>query len=121
MHGIRRTFTLIASFSLFLNVLFAAAQDLPADLPRGKTLYQNHCAPCHGQTGRGEGPAAASLRIAPTNFHQFRFFLKSDEDLLRIIEYGMSFSPMHAWSDNLTEKQIVDVLAYVRMLSQEDN
>lgn len=112
---------IIMTISLLLSALSAAAQDLPADLVRGKTLYENHCATCHGMTGQGNGPAAASLRVAPANFHRFHSFLKSDEELLRTIEHGIVFSPMHAWSGSLTEEQMFDVLAYVRQLSQQDN
>jgi mono/diheme cytochrome c family protein len=110
---------LAAGFSLFLSAHSVAAQDIPADMNRGKALYQNHCATCHGQTGWGDGPTAASLTVTPANFHRFRSFLKSDEELLRTIEHGIVFSPMHAWSSSLTEGQMADVLAYVRLLSQE--
>ncbi|HEX7767900.1 MAG TPA: cytochrome c [Nitrospira sp.] len=119
MHKTSRTLGFAACISLLLGALPVAAQDLPADLPRGKALYQNHCATCHGQTGWGDGPTAASLRVAPANFHLFRSFLKSDEELLRTIEHGIVFSPMHAWTGSLTEGQMIDVLAYVRLLSQQ--
>jgi mono/diheme cytochrome c family protein len=119
MHKTSRTSVFAAGLSLLLSALSVAAQDLPADLHRGKALYQDHCATCHGQTGWGDGPTAASLRVAPANFHRFRSFLKSDEELLRTIEHGIVFSPMHAWTGSLTEGQMVDVLAYVRLLSQQ--
>lgn len=119
MHRISRILGLIAGASVLLTTLSVTAQDLLADLTRGKTIYQTHCSTCHGQTGWGDGPTAASLRVAPANFHRFRSFLKSDEDLLRTIEHGIVFSPMHAWSGNLTEGQMTDVLAYVRLLSQQ--
>ena len=51
-----RTFALVAGLSLFLNTVMVAAQDLPADLTRGKSLYQTHCATCHGLAGWGDGP-----------------------------------------------------------------
>ena len=31
----------------------------------GADLYRRHCAACHGASGRGDGPLAASLRIPP--------------------------------------------------------
>lgn len=121
MRSMHRTFALAAGLCLFLSTVPLSAQDLPADLTRGKTLYQTHCATCHGPAGRGDGPTAESLRVAPANFHRFRSFLKSDEELLRTIEHGVVFSPMHAWTGNLTEGQMIDVLAYVRQLSQQSN
>jgi mono/diheme cytochrome c family protein len=33
----------------------------------GKELYAAYCAACHGKEGRGDGPAAASLKVAPTD------------------------------------------------------
>ncbi len=68
---------------------------------------------------RGDGPDAGSLKVRPTNFHLFRSYLKSDEDLQRTIECGIVFAPMHAWQGELTENEIQDVLGYVRLLSQQ--
>lgn len=39
------------------------------DLARGARLYQANCAACHGDTGRGDGPAGAELDPPPTDFH----------------------------------------------------
>lgn len=40
----------------------------PELLARGKTVYQINCASCHGNTGHGDGPAAAALNPKPRNF-----------------------------------------------------
>jgi mono/diheme cytochrome c family protein len=82
-------------------------------------MYERHCRNCHGSGGRGDGPAAASLKIKPADFHRFRSFLKSDEELLRTIEHGVVFSPMHAWRGQLTDEEMQDILAHVRLLSQQ--
>jgi len=34
---------------------------------RGKVLFTKNCEPCHGATGRGEGPAALSMNPKPRN------------------------------------------------------
>ena len=95
------------------------AQDFPADVIRGKSVYERHCQRCHGAGGWGDGQDAAVLTVRPTNFHLFSSYLKSDEELQRIIEYGIVFSPMHAWQGELTENEIHDVLGYIRLLSQQ--
>ncbi|MEK9141736.1 MAG: cytochrome c [Nitrospirota bacterium] len=95
------------------------AQDYPPDITRGKAVYQRHCQDCHGLTGRGDGPAAASLKVPPADFQRFRSFLKSDEELLRTIEHGVVFSPMHSWRGQLTDGEMQDAVAYIRMLSQQ--
>ena len=97
---------------------FLHAQDFPADVARGKAVYERHCQRCHGPAGWGDGPDAASLTVRPANFHAFRSFLKSDEELLRTIEHGVVFSPMHSWRGQLTDGEMQDVVAYIRLLSQ---
>jgi hypothetical protein len=59
------------------------------------------------------------LTIPPANFHRPGSFLKSDESLLRMIEHGGVYSPMHAWRGRLTDGEMQDVLAYIRILSQD--
>ncbi|MDH4087328.1 MAG: cytochrome c [Nitrospira sp.] len=95
------------------------AQDYPPDITRGKAVYQHHCQDCHGLTGRGDGPAATSLKVPPADFQRFRSFLKSDEELLRTIEHGVVFSPMHSWRGQLTDGEMQDVVAHIRLLSQQ--
>jgi mono/diheme cytochrome c family protein len=98
---------------------FAHAQEYPSDTTRGKAVYQRHCEACHGAGGWGDGPDAKALKVAPANFHRFKSFLKSDEELLRTIEHGVVFSPMHSWRSQLTDGEMQDVVAYVRLLSQQ--
>lgn len=40
----------------------------PQSLAKGKELYLNHCAACHGKDGRGDGPAAAGMNPSPASF-----------------------------------------------------
>lgn len=89
---------------------FLMAQEFPADVNRGKTVYEQHCLRCHGVGGWGDGPEAGSLKVAPVNFHRFSSYLKSDEELQRAIEHGLVFSPMHSWQGRLTETEIRDVI-----------
>jgi mono/diheme cytochrome c family protein len=37
-------------------------------LTRGKMLYEKHCSVCHGEVGRGDGPAAVGLETRPASF-----------------------------------------------------
>lgn len=36
-------------------------------VPSGRALYLTNCASCHGETGRGDGPRAATLRRPPAD------------------------------------------------------
>ncbi len=95
------------------------AQEYPADVSRGKAVYERDCMTCHGPGGFGDGPNALLLTITPANFHRPGSFMKSDETLLRMIEHGGVFSPMHSWRGQLTDGEMQDVLAYIRLLSQQ--
>ncbi len=33
----------------------------------GKEMFNNYCAVCHGRHGKGDGPAAAALKVPPTD------------------------------------------------------
>jgi mono/diheme cytochrome c family protein len=101
---------------LFAPLLYA--QEYTADITRGKDVYQRHCQACHGVGGWGDGPDAKALKVAPANFHRFSSFLKSDEELLRTIEHGVVFSPMHSWRGQLTDGEMQDVVAFIRLLAQ---
>lgn len=95
------------------------AQGYPPDLPRGKAVYEHHCESCHGPNGYGDGPAGESLKVRPADFHRFRSLLKSDEEFLRTIEHGVVFSPMHSWRGQLTDDEMTDVVAYIRLFVQQ--
>jgi mono/diheme cytochrome c family protein len=102
---------------LFTPLLYA--QEYPADTTRGKAVYERHCQKCHGVGGWGDGPDGQTLKVAPANFHRVMSFLKSDEELLRTIEHGVVFSPMHSWRGQLTDGEMQDVVSYVRLLAQQ--
>ena len=44
----------------------AAKAPIPYSNPQsGEQMYKDYCAACHGQTGKGDGPAAAFLKAWP--------------------------------------------------------
>jgi mono/diheme cytochrome c family protein len=59
------------SISLLVGALVAAASYVDAadkgSVAWGKELFRNYCAPCHGEQGVGNGPAANSLKTAPSD------------------------------------------------------
>jgi mono/diheme cytochrome c family protein len=88
----------------------------------GKKLYLTYCASCHGDNGKGDGPAAQSLPVKPANhtagsvMNQF-----TDKFLMEIISKGGSAvgkSPMMpAWGGQFKENQLRDIVAYVRSIA----
>jgi mono/diheme cytochrome c family protein len=68
----------------------AAAAD-PAAQKQAEEIFANRCTPCHGQNGKGDGPASASLNPHPRNFHDGAWHKTvTDEHIDKIIQYGGS-------------------------------
>ncbi len=91
----------------------------------GQEVFQRvECWKCHGPSGRGNGPSAATLTddqnrpIAPYNFHDGTRFKcgTSDEDLYTIFMTGLDGTPMPSWSDNIKPDEAWDLVFYLRTL-----
>ncbi len=52
-----------------------------ASIAAGKTLWAQHCASCHGKTGKGDGNKAAQLETTPPDFTKAAFQSQSDGSL----------------------------------------
>ena len=100
-----------------------ATPGTPSD---GKTIYDAHCANCHGATGKGDGPASSLLTVRPRDFTLGRYKLRSTEsgavptndDLLRTIKSGMHGSAMPEWAPFLTDAQVQAVANYIKSFSR---
>src|SRR5438552_8665103 len=90
------------------------------DTVKGKAVYVKWCAGCHGETGAGDGPAAAYMLPRPRNFtgavYKIRTTasgqLPTDADLLRVIDEGLPGSAMPPWKGRLSDAERRDVLGY---------
>ena len=75
-----------------------APAQLP-DLKRGDALFQTNCAACHGATGHGNGPAAASLDPKPVNFtDRSRAQQRSVFALEQVIDQGIDGTAMQSFA-----------------------
>lgn len=71
----------------------------PPDLARGRVLYQQSCASCHGVAGHGDGPAAASMDPPPIDFHDLaRARQRSLYGLYNTITLGVAGTGMASFS-----------------------
>ena len=70
------------------------------DSRQGEKLFAQHCAGCHGQQGKGDGPLAKGMDPAPRNFHdELRMRQRSLYGLYNTITLGVRGTPMRAFND----------------------
>ncbi len=108
----------IGLMSVVALPLLATAQDQT----EGRKLYASYCASCHGEKGKGDGVAASSLPVKPKD-HTNGAVMNSmtDQALVDVISKGgggTGKSPfMPAWGTSLNEKQVRDIVIYIRTLA----
>ena len=85
----------------------AAGPALGADIAQGGRVYNTHCAACHGQQG-------VSIMPGAPNFARNERLIQPDMMLATAVRNGRNAMP--AYIGVLTEREIFDVVAYLRTL-----
>jgi mono/diheme cytochrome c family protein len=90
----------------------------------GQTLYEYYCYLCHGKTGNADGFNSYTLTTPPAKFADATFMAKiSDKQIKTVIKEGgpaLGLSPqMPIWGGVLKDKQVDDVLAFIRTLAKK--
>ena len=86
-----------------------------------KSNYAMYCSPCHGDTGKGNGPQAEAMEAPPRNHTDGNYLsTRTDDQLFKAIKGGgpaMGFtSSMPPFDNLLTEEEIKGMVKYVRTL-----
>lgn len=95
---------------------------IEGEAARGEPIYRKYCAACHGDTGKGDGPAGKRLRPPPYDLsNPIRMNGVTDWEIFTAIKeggqaVGKSFF-MTAWKGILNDQDIHDVAAFVRTLA----
>jgi mono/diheme cytochrome c family protein len=102
--------------------MMAAATPSPADgIAAGKQIFMQTCTPCHGEGGKGDGPASASLNPKPRDLTDPAYMQPlNDRYLYELISRGgiaMGKSPLMPAQPGLQPADISNVVAYVKTLS----
>jgi mono/diheme cytochrome c family protein len=78
----------------------------------GRQLYLANCAACHGDSGRGDGRAAADFKTRPTDLTDSDLADESVRSLMRKMVHTPR--PMPNFRDLLSEEQRREVASYVQ-------
>ena len=79
---------------------------------RGSLVFTRKCSGCHGASGKGDGPAAASLLISPRDLATARY---SDQAVSRFLWHGVPGSAMPDFHE-LPTGELRALVAYVQSL-----
>jgi len=101
--------------------------------PKAKKAFEEHCVPCHGPTGRGDGKLAnprsmapgefvSDIQPAPGDYGDAQFMNRfSDEFMGSLIRKGWvatmeskKFATMAPFSGNLSDQEIWHVVGFIR-------
>lgn len=96
----------------------------PATVERGQTLYKANCAACHGDSGKGDGPAAAVMKPPPTDHTNAAYMdTLTDEDMAKVIQMGGAVrgKPLMPSNPALKGDDLAALVAYTRSLSSSGN
>ena len=89
----------------------------PASLEAGEATYAQVCQACHGEGGRGDGPAGVALEPPPADL-VVHVPLHPESDLFRFIRDGIPGTGMAPLGGQLTEEQTWHVVNYIRTLEE---
>ncbi len=96
-------------------------QPQPGSRTGARGLYAEHCAVCHGATGKGDGPGARVLGHQMPDFTDADAMRQVDDRFLfEIIQKGGSqfgrSNAMPAWGMRLSDAEIRDLVTLIRSL-----
>lgn len=100
---------------------------LHGDAVHGEALYAKHCVACHAEDGMGAGKGTGvtlsrkrSFLVMPAAIANSGFqHAATDRMIKQIITAGRESSGMPAWGKQLSQKDIEDLVAYVRVLGSK--
>lgn|SRR3989338_5078888 len=87
----------------------------------GKDNFIANCSPCHGETGKGDGPLAETLGagVKPRNLGDAELLsARTDEFLFKVTKSGGAAvglsEAMPSWKETFTDIEIKQIIQYVR-------
>lgn len=89
----------------------------PRMLERGRALFAENCAACHGEAGRGDGPSAKGLSPAPRDFTRAEAWKNGSglPGIFKTLSEGVRSSAMSSF-DTLSRRDRMALAHHVRSL-----
>lgn len=89
------------------------APDQPPSASRGRAIFQESCAPCHGQQGNSDGPVVPQLPAPPPPLADGNtLWERSPAEYFHITKFGRIQNLMPPWGNQLNDEQIWQAVYY---------
>jgi mono/diheme cytochrome c family protein len=94
---------------------------VPVATSEAPALYATYCAPCHGAKGRGDGPNARHLPVAPARHVDSAFMSRRSDDRLFDAIYAGGYplgrsAMMPPYGETLTRPEVWALVRHLRVL-----
>lgn len=114
----------IASLTSLALLVSCKTSERPGVSPGARDIFKTRCAPCHGDTGRGDGLAVAKLPTKPPDFSDATWQRSvGDDELRKAIVFGGPAvgkgSAMPAVHDLEGKPELDELVALVRSFKAE--
>lgn len=86
----------------------------PVEMASGKNIFVDNCAKCHKEDGTGGKVEIEGKILKPDNLTTEKMKKEPDEEYFEYIEDGIPDEGMPAFKDILKEKEIKEVVKYIR-------
>ena len=115
------SFSVCFLLSVGLSLVGLAAAGSQDDPVAGNAVHKKMCFRCHGEEGKGDGPASKLLKVKPADWTDAaRMSQYSNEELFQLIKLGGKAAGksklMPAFNSKLEDHQITDVVAFIQSL-----
>lgn len=87
-------------------------------IEKGKKIYYQVCAICHGRSGKGDGPTGLTLTKKPADHTSKKVQSQSDGALFYKISKGRDLMP--SYNTALSKTQRWQVIRYMRTLNSKE-
>ena len=104
-----------SSIKLHARDVVAPLDKMVADTDNGFRLYRQECAMCHTPVGRSPKNMAVGFNPQAPRFDSPADVM-STQEVFWVTKHGIRFTGMPAWGPSLTDKEILDVTAFITTL-----